>query len=459
MNSIVIKMALTLLLLLDVTLLAACPDFAGNSTIGSNAISIEPSPVWGGVDIEQEMTIHYAGSVTSISWSIRDNTTGRADKVLVSDKAAITASSGTLVVRYTFKEPGDYLINSSLFDENNPTSNNPETFAHIHISRLTIKPANLIGDTKTKYSYTATCEHPPEGNLSYKLNFGDGTGDEWVTGGTNTIQHTFAKEGDLVITTELYSDAIPGRIATASENARIIDYDLVIIVPSPPFFQGEEYTFCADVSNRELPENPLYEWNFDDGNGIIIPFSNEATHLYTEEGNYTVTVTLHDSDSTEAAILATATAEVQVEASADYLIALHEMNKFSLDFSVLRTIAGGSSGVFNWDWDSHGDVIWDGVNGSMEWEQNGHSERMTCRVSEDGTMIEQLIIRHEFGDTEWYELEIQNLPFWEDTMPDRFIVDVDDENVSTYVVYFNTYRTVGYQWTDDTRLYVRFLKE
>ena len=104
-----------------------------------------------------------------------------------------------------------------------------------------------------------------------------------------------------------------------------------------------------------------------------------------------------------------------------------------------------------------------GINFSMEWSQYNHSERMTGRVSEDGTLIEQLKIRHEFidsnGRTEWYELEIQNLPFWEDTMPDRFVVDVDHDDVENYVTYFNSFRTAKYQWNDEARLYVRFLPE
>jgi hypothetical protein len=77
-------------------------------------------------------------------------------------------------------------------------------------------------------------------------------------------------------------------------------------------------------------------------------------------------------------------------------------------------------------------------------------------------MIEQLKIRHELrasgGNTEWYEIEIASLPFWTDTMPDRFIVDNSGEDVQDYIAYFNTYRTAGYQWTKDARLYVRFEK-
>ena len=152
-----------------------------------------------------------------------------------------------------------------------------------------------------------------------------------------------------------------------------------------------------------------------------------------------------------------------VEESPNHLVELHQMKKFALDFAVQHNYVEGMSGVFLWDWDSFGEVVWDGINFSMEWSQYSHFERMTGRVSEDGTSIEQLKIRHEFidsqGQTTWHELEIQNLPFWEDTMPDRFLVEVDDKDVEKYVTYFNSYRTAGYQWNDEARLFVRFLPE
>ena len=235
---------------------------------------------------------------------------------------------------------------------------------------------------------------------------------------------------------------------------------LQIIVPSGPLKTGEEYTFTARTDSSEnLPEAPSYEWDFGDGNGKIIPFSNEVIHLYENPGNYTIRVVLFESDEEAAPLLGIATATVEVEASANHLMELHQMNKFALDFAVQHDYVEGMSGRYSWDYESYGEVIWDRVNFSMQWEQYGHSEVMTGRVSADGTVIEQLKIRHVFGDSDWYELEIQNLPFWTDTMPDRFITQVSNEDVQNYVVYFNTYRTAGYQWTDEASLYVRFTRE
>jgi hypothetical protein len=283
--------------------------------------------------------------------------------------------------------------------------------------------------------------------------------DEIYSKGTSEATHQFEKDGEYRITLSLKN--YKGDDITTGETTLIVKgVNWIIETPTQPLKTGQEYTFTMRTDYPEsIPDNPSYEWDFGDGSGITIPFSNEATHLYSEDGNYTVKVTIFDSSDAGASVLGVATVNVKVEASANHLQELHQMKQFALTFAVQHDYVEGMSGVFVWGWDSHGEVVWDGVNFSMEWDQYGHSERMTGRVSEDGTVIEQLKIRHEFGDTEWYELEIQNLPFWKDTMPDRFIVDVDNEAVPEYVVYFNSYRTAGYHWTDDARLYIQFVRE
>ena len=276
--------------------------------------------------------------------------------------------------------------------------------------------------------------------------------------GTHEVEHRFQQAGKYKVVFTIESHT--GEQIASAQTTVDVTHTFQILAPEGPLKTGQEYTFTARTDSPEvLPDSPVYKWDFGDGNGITIPFSNEAIHLYVKGDTYTVSVQLFESEEAGAPLLGTATAEVEVEASADHLTEIQQMNKFALDFAIQHDYVEGMSGIFLWDWDSHGEVVWNGVNGFMEWEQYGHSERMTCRVSEDGTVLEQLKIRHEFAELDaWYELEIQNLPFWEGAMPDRFAVNVDDEDVENYVVYFHTYRTAGYHWNTDARLYVRFEK-
>jgi len=341
-----------------------------------------------------------------------------------------------------------------------------EYSAIVKVRSVRINPSEIIdGVLGVDYTFTAEIVESalPAGTYTYKWEIDKELGNIWDTSfQTDTNQMTYAfKEGGNY---EVIVNVSPGgKELIGKSKVAIADIGLILKTPDEsPLVTNKDYTFAAESLNPQyIPENPYYKWDFGDELGLIIPLFNEVTHAFADEGQHTIKVDLCESEADDAPILASATVTLLVEPSANHLIELHQMKKFSLDFAVQHDYVEGMSGVFLWDWDSYGEVIWDGVNCSMEWEQYGHSERMTARVSGDGTVIEQLKIRHEFKSSigvDWAELEIQNLPFWTDTMPDRFIVDKSGEGVQDYIVFFRTNRTSEYQWTKDARLFVRFEK-
>ena len=342
-----------------------------------------------------------------------------------------------------------------------------EYTATVNVRSIRINPSEITdGELGRDYTFTAEATGPalPAGNYTYTWHINQEPGDFWDTSietNTNKLTYTFQEGGNYEVTASVSAG---GKEIVGKSNVTIADIGLYLKTPdNTPLVTSKDYTFVAEsLYPQFLPEKPYYKWDFGDESGLIIPLFNEVTHAFTDAGQHTIKVDLCESEADDAPVMASASTTLLIEPSAIHLTELQQMNKFALDFSVQHDYAEGNSGIFLWDWDSYGEVVWDGVNFSMEWSKYNHSERMTGRVSEDGTIIEQLKIRHEFsssGSTEWYELEIQNLPFWEDTMPDRFIVDVDNEDVEKYVTYFNSHRTVGYHWTDDARLYVRFTQE
>lgn len=390
-------------------------------------------------------------------------------------------------IKYEFLQAGTYIIRIDLYDNKEyktlkslAARRGTYTYTvYCETPRITLT-ATPTGESR-EYTFKATVENPkvlgyctprwifidwvddPQGGaldddgkteiMTEKDSLGFPTGVFFAT-------HQFQRDDKYRIVFSL-KDNKENKFANTDIALEITGVELAIRVPELPLKTGQEYTFTAQNDYPEkMPEDPVYEWDFGDNNGKIIPFSNEVTHLYQKDGTYTIRVLLFESDEEAAPLLEVATAEVKVEASANHLIELHQMKKFSLDFAVQHDYVEGMSDRYSWDFESYGEVLWDGVNFSMQWEQYNHSEVMTGRVSEDGMVIEQLKIRHEFkasdGSLQWAEIEIADLPFWTDTMPDRFIVSVSDEDVQNYIAYFNTYRTAGYQWTSDAMLHVKF---
>ncbi len=381
---------------------------------------------------------------------------------------------------YKFTEAGTYTAHVDLYDYNEYTKDKSKAkilanFTHtIHCDNLRVSIKATPTENSREYTLQAVVENPKYFPIGYPVKWDfinestgqSDTGPVLVTSpeyslsetGIQEAVHQFQGMGNYRIVFTV-SDHKGNKI-TSAETTVDVTQAFQIMVPEGPLKTGREYTFIARTDSPEtLSDTPSYVWDFGDGSGIIIPYSNEATHVFQTVGTKTISLKVYASEEQGAPLLGSANVDVAVEASANHLIELHQMKHFALTFAVQHDYIEGMSGVFVWGWDSHAEVVWDGVNFSMEWAQYGHWERMTGQVSEDGTVIEKLKIRHEFNDSEWYELEIQNLPFWEDTMPDRFIVDIYDEDVQNYVVYFNSHRTAGYQWTDDARLYVQFVRE
>ncbi|UCC17602.1 MAG: PKD domain-containing protein, partial [Dehalococcoidales bacterium] len=208
-----------------------------------------------------------------------------------------------------------------------------------------------------------------------------------------------------------------------------------------------------------------YKWDFGDGTIAKIPYTNEVSHLFIKPGSYVVSVDVLDSEVMGVNILASTFLPVEVVESANFLNELHSMDKFDLDYSIHHDYTDLTTGIFIWDWDSYGEVIWDDTHFSMEWAQDRHSEHMIGRVSEDGTTIEHLIIRHEFVDNDraqtnqWFELVIHDLPLLIDEAPEKFTANKRGEELRDFIIYFNTYKTEAYHWTEDAYLNVRFEKE
>ena len=321
------------------------------------------------------------------------------------------------------------------------------------IDEKVIKFTPVILNPEIGPVYTALC-----------MNFGDNNVDVLEVTNLESITHSYATEGMYNVTAELLYQSSDSKVITTSETSVRVKGALYIVSPSSPLKTDTVYTFQAHQVEL-LPSASAYEWDFGDGTVVKIPYTSEVSHLFMQPGSYVVSVDVLDTEVMGENVLISTYLPVEVVESDNFLSELHGMEKFNLNFSVQHDYVDLKTGVFIWDWKSYGDVIWDGTHFSMEWSQDRHSEYMIGRVSEDGTTIEHLIIRHEYQDTnraqtiQWFEIVIHDLPFSLNEAPDRFTVTERGEELNEFVTYFNTYRTEGYYWAKDSSLKITFSKE
>jgi PKD repeat protein len=134
--------------------------------------------------------------------------------------------------------------------------------------------------------------------IEYEWSFGDGNVTQTPT---PIIYHTYSVEGNYTVTLNLTNTA--GYSNTKSAQLVVVPISDPTAAftwsPSVPYI-NRTITFDASSSisgwnGTTYPPIVNYTWNFGDGN-ITTTMNSYTTHLYTSKGNYTVTLTVTDSD-------------------------------------------------------------------------------------------------------------------------------------------------------------------
>ena len=166
-----------------------------------------------------------------------------------------------------------------------------QTIAMPPIAIFTISTTRAIAHTPVTFNATDSYARVLYGTIeSYKWNFSDGNTTTWLT--DPIITHAYTTTGNYTVTLTVKDN----KQLTNSTQAQItvIDYPTADFsyLPTTPLV-GEIVTFNASASEPNGGSIINYAWEFGDGGtgtGVI------ATHSYSATGNYTVKLTVTDSE-------------------------------------------------------------------------------------------------------------------------------------------------------------------
>ena len=137
-------------------------------------------------------------------------------------------------------------------------------------------------------SFSAIASDAGNDELTYTWDFGDGS--EIVTGADAT--HTYADDGNYDVTLTVTDDdgaSISQMIAVTVDNVAPTIADLAL----SPVKEGELTQFTATATDPGA-DTLSYTWDFGDGSDTVT--GNTVNHLYVDDGNFTITLTVADSD-------------------------------------------------------------------------------------------------------------------------------------------------------------------
>jgi len=213
------------------------------------------------------------GYIVSYAWDFGDNTTGTGN-----------------ITTHTYADDGTYTATLTVTDNDGLTD---ATSADVTV--LNRAPVAIFTESaETVYTgevihFNATQSYDPDGVVvSYFWNFGDGTNS---TGAT--VDHSYSDDGTYTVTLTITDD--DGATDTSSSTKTVLNRAPVasFTESAHTVYTSESITFNASASSDPDGTIVSYFWNFGDGTNAT---GMTVNHSYTDDGTYTVTLTVTDDD-------------------------------------------------------------------------------------------------------------------------------------------------------------------
>jgi PKD repeat protein len=137
--------------------------------------------------------------------------------------------------------------------------------------------------------FNGSGSYDPDGSIvSYAWDFGDGN---TATGKTPT--HTYAQNGTFTVKLKVTDN--DGAINTSTTTAIIADTEPTVDFSASPTSGQEPLTVAFTDNSTSHDGIATWEWDFD-SDGVTDSTDLNPTHVYAEDGVYTVSLTVYESD-------------------------------------------------------------------------------------------------------------------------------------------------------------------
>jgi PKD repeat protein/KaiC/GvpD/RAD55 family RecA-like ATPase len=207
------------------------------------------------------------------------------------DFGDMTNATG-MIVNHAYTDDANYTVILTVTDNDGAiaSANSTKTVSDRSPVALFTESATTAKTGEDIY-FNASRSYDPDGYIvDYFWDFGDGTN---ATG--MTVSHAYAKCGNYTVELAVTDD--DGTSATTADVKTVLDrapVALFMILPQQPIV-GETIIFNATSSYDSDGTIVNYTWNFEDGN-ITTTSGSIITHVYSESGNFNVSLTVLDND-------------------------------------------------------------------------------------------------------------------------------------------------------------------
>jgi len=198
-----------------------------------------------------------------------------------------------LATTHTYPDNDTYSVVLTVTDDNGATSSDTLAVTVANVAPnavLNANPTIAFEGGAVLFDGSSSTDPGINDTLSYQWDFGDGSP---VTIGS-IISHTYLADGVYTATLTVTDDDGASDIASTSVSIQNANPVAVANVTPSPAYEGMQVSFDASGSSDPGNDPLTYQWDFGDGSasaaGII------ANHIYADDGDYSVTLTVTDDN-------------------------------------------------------------------------------------------------------------------------------------------------------------------
>ncbi|WP_416350892.1 PKD domain-containing protein [Rivularia sp. UHCC 0363] len=350
----------------------------GGSTQQTLTVNVDNvSPVVEALDNQitlQGTTVNFDGSFTdpgildthTIEWDFGDS----------------FVATGILEPTHTYATPGTYNVTLTITDSDGAATQDILT---VTVNNAAPTITELTGDTNINEGDTATfsanATDAGNDNLTYTWNFGDGA--ESQVG--KIVNHKFVDNGTYTVTVTVEDTNGASTQQTLTVQVDNVAPTITEITGDTVINEGDTANYTATVTDPG-DDKLTYSWNFGDGS---TPKTGEnVSHIFTDDGIYTVTLTVEDGDGG----IATETITVTVNNVAPTITEITgDTNINEGDIATFKAIAndpGNDKLTYTWDF-GDGSTPIQGDNVSHKYLDNGDYTVTLTVTDDDGASTTQ----------------------------------------------------------------------